>query len=257
MTVCVFLGPTLRGAEASAALDAVLLPPARRGDVVAAVRDRGATTIALVDGYFEQAPAVWHKEILWALSEGVAVFGAASMGALRAAELAQFGMTGVGRVFEAYRDGRFAPFEDPFEDDDEVAVVHGPVETGYAGTLALVDARATLARAQAEGVVDAATVRAVAAAGKALFYKDRSWPAIFAAARAKGGADKARLDRLVAALPRIAVAQKRADALALLALLAAGDRADATPPPFRFERTAIWDAAFPEPGAEAAHWLSR
>ncbi len=256
MTVCVFLGPTLGRAEAAATLDAVLLPPARRGDVVAAARDRGATTIALVDGYFEQAPAVWHKEILWALSEGVAVFGAASMGALRAAELAQFGMIGVGRIFEAYRDGRFAPFEDPFEDDDEVAVVHGPAETDYAGTLALVDARATLARAAAEGVIDAAAMRAVAAAGKALFYKGRTWPAILAAARAQG-VESGALDRLAAALPAIAVAQKRADALALLALLAAGGAAAATPPPFRFERTAIWDAAFPDLAGEAVHWPSR
>jgi hypothetical protein len=40
------------------------------------------------------------------------------MGALRAAELHTFGMVGVGRVFEGYRDG-------VYEDDDEVAVVHG------------------------------------------------------------------------------------------------------------------------------------
>jgi len=46
-----------------------------------------------------------HHELLDALEEGVAVFGGASMGALRAAELWQHGMVGVGKIFRAYRDG--------------------------------------------------------------------------------------------------------------------------------------------------------
>ena len=51
--------------------------------------------IGVIDGYFDGVPSVWHKEILWALSQGIRVFGGASMGALRAAELDGFGMTGV------------------------------------------------------------------------------------------------------------------------------------------------------------------
>ncbi|MEJ0097006.1 MAG: TfuA-like protein [Bauldia sp.] len=47
----------------------------------------GASVIGLVDGVFENVASVWHKEILYALSEGVQVFGAASMGALRAADV--------------------------------------------------------------------------------------------------------------------------------------------------------------------------
>ena len=43
--------------------------------------------ILIIDGVFQSEPAVRHKEILWALSLGVPVVGAASMGALRAAEL--------------------------------------------------------------------------------------------------------------------------------------------------------------------------
>ena len=79
-------------------------PPAAQGDVYRAALSR-PVAIGLVDGYFERVPAVWHKEILWALSQGIHVFGSASMGALRAAELAPFGMVGVGAIFEAYRDG--------------------------------------------------------------------------------------------------------------------------------------------------------
>ena len=49
---------------------------------------------------------MWHKEILFALSEGIDVYGAASMGALRAAELDAFGMRGIGDVYSAYAEGR-------------------------------------------------------------------------------------------------------------------------------------------------------
>ena len=123
MTIFVFVGPTLRRDDVVATLDAVCLPPVAQGDVYR-VAERRPRAIGIIDGFFSGAPAVWHKEILWALSEGIEVFGSASMGALRAAELHTFGMQGVGRIFEAYRDGLL-------EDDDEVAVVHGPAETGF------------------------------------------------------------------------------------------------------------------------------
>ena len=57
MSVCVFLGPTLAHAAAAKLLDATYLPPARRGDIHAAVLDHGATVVGLVDGYFEQVPS--------------------------------------------------------------------------------------------------------------------------------------------------------------------------------------------------------
>ena len=105
MSTCVFLGPTLPTAEVAGILDATCLPPVQLGDVYRVVARHRPRAIGIVDGYFQWAPAVWHKEILWAICQGVHVFGAASMGALRAAELAPFGMQGVGRIFEAYRDG--------------------------------------------------------------------------------------------------------------------------------------------------------
>src|SRR5262245_4299213 len=107
-------------------------PPAACGDILRAVRD-GARAIGLIDGLFGDSPSVWHKEILAALAEGIPVYGAASMGALRAAECHRFGMIGVGRIFSEYRDGlRVA--------DSDVAVVHGPAEVRYRPlTEALVD----------------------------------------------------------------------------------------------------------------------
>ena len=72
--------------------------PHRGGRLVAAVEValERPVAIGLIDGYFERVPSVSHKEILWAMSQGIVVIGAASMGALRAAELAPFGMLGVG-----------------------------------------------------------------------------------------------------------------------------------------------------------------
>ena len=92
----------------------------RQGELYVAAHAKPAA-IGMVDGYFDGVPAVWHKEVLWALQAGIAVFGASSMGALRAAELHSFGMRGIGRIFEDYRDGRLT-------DDDEVALLHGPAE---------------------------------------------------------------------------------------------------------------------------------
>src|SRR3546814_19886665 len=102
--IAVFAGPSLREALPPGFK---LLPPAKQGDVFGVARSR-PLAIGLIDGYFEQAPAVWHKEILWALSQGIHVFGAASMGALRAADLQAYGLRGVGKIFERSQIGRAA-----------------------------------------------------------------------------------------------------------------------------------------------------
>ena len=145
----VFLGPTLAHDEARTVLDAEFLPPAAHGDVLRAAFRR-PQAIGIVDGVFEHVPAVWHKEILFALSEGIHVYGAASMGALRAAELDRFGMRGIGEVYRAYADG-------VLEDDDEVAVAHAGAEDGFqAMSDPMVDIRATLDAAVSNGIVERA-----------------------------------------------------------------------------------------------------
>ncbi len=165
MTACVFVGPTLAVADARNVFDATYFPPAKHGDVYRAVALLKPQAIGLIDGYFQWSGSVWHKEILWSMREGVHVFGASSMGALRAAELAPFGMRGVGRIFEAYRAGVFgAAGDDALEDDDEVCVVHGPAESGYvAASEALVNIRRTLADAVSANVIsDGTRVRLIA-----------------------------------------------------------------------------------------------
>src|SRR5215471_16759549 len=99
VTTYLFVGPTLARTELGALCEFICLPPAAQGDVYHLARSR-PRAIGIIDGYFDGMPAVWHKEILWALTQGIHVFGSASMGALRAAELHEFGMRGIGRIFE-------------------------------------------------------------------------------------------------------------------------------------------------------------
>lgn len=240
MRIVAFLGPTLGAEEARTLCDCEVHPPVRRGDIAALMSDP-PDAIAIVDGYFEQVPSVWHKEILFAIAGGVKVAGAASMGALRAAELAQFGMVGVGRVFSAYRSGRFAPFGDPFEDDDEVAVVHGPQELGYLASDALVDMRASFAAAAEAGIISLDEAGALVACAKSIFFKDRTYQGVLErAAAAPASLAPSHREALAGWLARNAVRQKRADAVALLEGLAA-DRLMFDPPAFRFEPTLLWE----------------
>jgi hypothetical protein len=234
MTTFIFVGPTLPAEEIARTQGFVCLPPVAQGDLYRAAR-RKPRAIGVIDGFFSGAPSVWHKEILWAISQGVPVFGSASMGALRAAELHAFGMRGVGRIFEAFRDGGL-------EDDDEVAVVHGPAELDYvAASEAMVNIRATLARAEAEGVLSSSSRRALDAFAKSLFFPQRSWEALLAGAAAQGVAESEQA-ALRDWLPRGRVDQKRLDALEMLAAMAeAPNPSERAGPKFNFEWTAFWD----------------
>ena len=204
----IFVGPTLSEADARAALDATYLPPAAQGDVFRAA-SRHPRAIGIIDGYFERAPSIWHKEILWAMSEGIHVFGSASMGALRALELRAFGMEGVGEVFEAFQDGEL-------EDDDEVAVAHGLEDTGYRQqSEAMVNIRWTLRAAAESDVISSATAKIIEQTAKQVFYASRTFEAAIARAGLIG-APRGELDEFRRWLPDGRIDIKRADAIAML-----------------------------------------
>ena len=238
MNAVIFTGPTLSADEARIVLDADYRPPAAEGDVYRAAQGR-PHLIGIIDGYFERIPAVWHKEILWAMSHGIHVFGAASMGALRAAELDAFGMEGIGAIFEAYRDGSL-------EDDDEVAVAHAGPEFGFTAVSdAMVDIRYTLGLALDAGAIGAATYAALESTAKALFYPDRNYALILERAAARGAAED-ELRRFREWLPEGRASLKRADALAMLKAI--DDRLASRLEPKRvqyaFENTWMWESAW-------------
>lgn len=164
----VFLGPSLPASQARRLAKCQVLPPARQGDLWRALALR-PKVVALVDGVFESVPSVWHHEILAALDAGVAVLGASSMGALRAAELWQQGMLGVGRIFQMYRDGELT-------DDAEVALLHAGPEHGFeAFTVPLVNVRHNAERARRSGALAEGEAKALVKAAASVFFQDRTW----------------------------------------------------------------------------------
>jgi hypothetical protein len=247
MTVIIFAGPTISRTEILERLDAEIRPPARMGDIYLATQTCPAA-IGLIDGYFQGVPSVWHKEILWAIEQEVTVFGAASMGALRAAELEAYGMKGVGKIFEAYRD-------EEFEDDDEVAVLHGPEEMGYPPLCEpMLNIRATLNKAVSEQIIDKQLAADLIGIAKAQFFPERNWDNLLRAAEKQdvmGDAGRTLGDWLAKGI----VNQKHEDAIAMLESISgwldAG--AESVKPTCQFEWTVMWDRVVTENSGDPFH----
>lgn len=236
MSVHVFLGPSLAVAEAESHLsDATFHPPVAMGDVQNLMHARTRpTAIAIIDGFFKLRPAVWHKELLYAISEGVAVYGASSMGALRAAELHTFGMIGVGKIFEAFRDG-------VLEADDEVAVAHATAEHGFRPLSdPMVNIREGLRRAEADRLIGRATHDHLLAEAQREYFASRSWGRLFE--RAHEVVPSTEIAALKEFVRAIRPDLKREDAVSLLERVARDRAAGFSPPPpsFDFEPTPFW-----------------
>jgi hypothetical protein len=213
--ILAFAGPTRP--LAAAATGVVWMPPAAAGDMLAA-SGRAPCTMVLIDGLMETRMPPLHKEILVLLANGFRVIGAGSMGALRAAELASLGMSGVGHIFAAYRQGRLVA-------DDEVAVLHAPAELGWRPlTEAMVDIRATLAAAASARVISVAVARMLRQAAISDNFRERSWQRLLESP-ALAAEDRQAMLRW---LPSGQVSLKQADANAAIALARA---LSATPAP--------------------------
>lgn len=227
-----FAGPSLPAADV---LDTIeLRPPALCGDL-AALLDDLPPAVGLVDGCFELAPTVWHKEVLDLLAHGVPVLGAASLGAIRAAELATMGMEGVGAVFTGYASGAIRR-------DDAVMLDHSPAELGFRPlTLSLVDAEAALAAAPMPAV-DRRLLQRIA---RTTCYRERTWALCLRRLAERTGRPAPVTEEALAAIPSL----KRRDARALAARLLEA-RAPAPrhrPPITKFYRRLLATSARPAP----------
>lgn len=210
--VVVFLGPTLSVADARQHLDALYLTPAGNGDIVKVVIEHAPSVIALIDGVFAQSPAVRHKEILWAMSRGVRVYGASSMGAVRAAELAEYGMRGHGMVFRWYR-------RTPLADDADVAVAMAPAQLGsFVLGDALIDIRLTLKKAVLDGIIKRQLQVTLESLARSIHYTERSFGKLISMAAEHGMSNRElrAFDLWLAGGKR---KQKEDDAISLLAFL--------------------------------------
>ncbi len=163
--IVVYLGPTLSHATARRFLSATYLPPIRRGDL--AKLSVATRIVGIIDGVFHQSLAVSPKEIIALLDCGVLVYGASSIGALRAVETHVYGMKGLGAIFEMYRDREI-------DADDEVAVAYDPAND-RAVSEPLVNIRFALRDAVAKQVITRAEGDEIIATLKSIYYPDRSY----------------------------------------------------------------------------------
>jgi hypothetical protein len=160
----VYLGPTLSRKEAEEILTAEYLPPICRGDLALLPED--VQFVGIIDGEFYQRLAVSPKELLPLLKRGVKVFGASSMGALRAAETYNLGTIGIGKIFAMFRDGIL-------DGDDEVALVYEP-ETYRKLSDPLVNLRCALDMAAEAKIIDEQEKDRLVLQMKSYYFPERS-----------------------------------------------------------------------------------
>ena len=162
--LAVFAGPSLPPHDRIPNAAVTYLEPASRGDVERASGEFDA--VLLIDGVFHHDLAPSPKEC-YASTKQAHMFGASSMGALRAAECAPYGFLPLGAIARWY-------VEEIIDGDDEVAVLTHPV-THVALTVPVVNVRNVARLAHRRGVLTADARDAWIAAARKIFYMDRTW----------------------------------------------------------------------------------
>ncbi|WP_030065830.1 TfuA-like protein [Streptomyces natalensis] len=166
-----FTGPTLSPDDPALSHERFTVrPPIQHGDLFDPQIMEG-DTVVIIDGLYHHTPALRHKEIIRAMSQGIRVIGAASIGALRAAELAPCGMVGVGEIFHAYATGAI-------EGDDEVAVAQSADTDARSYTWPLVNVRHVLHQGVRAQVIDEFTADMMLTGLRDVYYAHRSLTAL-------------------------------------------------------------------------------
>lgn len=195
--------------------EVVVKAPVKHGDLYSPSLGSG-DTVVILDGLYHHHLAMRHKEVLYALSRGITVIGAASIGALRAVELSSYGMTGVGEVYSWYRDG-------VFDGDDAVAVAHA--DSGSSATalnIPLVNVYAALVAAVREGVLGREAADRLLIRCERQYYPQRTHHAVMKDARQSGLHEFAHWYSARTSADPWVFDQKRADCLQALDVARAG-----------------------------------
>ena len=152
--------------DSSDDIEVIYKRPIQRGDLGQALKEH-PDIIAIIDGVFHQNSAVGHKEILNVMKSGIKVFGASSMGALRASELDSLGMVGVGYVYSQYATGEV-------DSDDDVAVMLDS-ESLEALSEPLINMKYVFTNAVAEGILSEDEKDKLLSIAKNTFYPKRNY----------------------------------------------------------------------------------
>ncbi|MEM2943833.1 MAG: TfuA-related McrA-glycine thioamidation protein [Methanomassiliicoccales archaeon] len=166
MRAVIYVGPSLPHELARKILSADYRPPIKRGDLVH-LYDEEDIVVGIIDGVFFSESAVGHREILELINRGIKVIGGGSMGALRASELCDFGMMGVGEIFRLYRSG-------VIEGDDEVALAFDPL-TFCPLSEPLINIRHNLENAVAHGIISSRDYEELIKEIKKIYFPMRSY----------------------------------------------------------------------------------
>lgn len=170
--VIIYTGLSLPFDEAKEILDSadgteiIYKRPIKRGDLSLALKEN-PDIIGIIDGVFHQSSAVGHKEILNVIKNGVEVYGASSMGALRASELDTLGMIGIGYVYNQYASGEV-------DSDDDVAVMLDS-ETLEALSEPLINMKYVFTNAVAENIITEDEKDELLKIAKKTFYPKRNY----------------------------------------------------------------------------------
>jgi hypothetical protein len=132
------------------------------------------------------------------------------------------------------------------EDDDEVALVHGPMERGFSATSdAMINIRATLAAAVVNGVISQETSGALTQIAKNTFYPSRTYDYLLAEG-ARSGLPATEMEDFRRWFPTGKSDQKRLDAIGMLKRMNEDSKKSQEPyrARFSFQYTDMWDQAW-------------
>lgn len=170
--IIIYTGLSLPFDEAREILDShddvevIYKKPIKRGDLGHDIKEN-PDIIGIIDGVFHQNSAVGHREILNVMKKGVKVFGASSMGALRASELDSLGMIGVGYCYNQYASGAI-------DSDDDVAVMLDS-DTLEALSVPLISMKYVFTNAVSENIITEDEKNELIQITKSTFYPKRNY----------------------------------------------------------------------------------
>jgi len=147
-------------------IEVIYKRPIKRGDLGHDIKEN-PDIIGIIDGVFHQNSAVGHREILDVMKRGVKVFGASSMGALRASELDSLGMVGIGYCYNQYASGAI-------DSDDDVAVMLDS-ESLEALSVPLISMNYVFTNAVSEGIITENEKDELVQISKETFYPKRNY----------------------------------------------------------------------------------
>lgn len=170
--IIIYTGLSITFAEAKEILDStdevevIYKRPIKRGDLGQAIKEH-PDIIAIIDGVFHQNSAVGHREILNVIKDGIKVYGASSMGALRASELDTLGMIGIGYCYNQYATGNITS-------DDDVAVMLDS-ETLQALSDPLISMDYVFKNAASENIINITEKEELIKIAKGTYYPQRNY----------------------------------------------------------------------------------